>query len=154
MGKTIERKTADVILQAKQHITLNGKKYAVAQPTLATLIEVSAMVSELPQVNFRQEELVGDVLREARGFRGLADIAALMMVGVSNHWLRKWLCLYRRKRLARQLLDIDITELNAAIGTLLRNMHTEDFFVIASFLTNINLTKATRKEATMTASGQ
>lgn len=151
---TLEQKTADAILQTPQSITLNGKTYNVAQPTLATLIAVSAEVAALPDVKLRPSDLVTDVLREAHKCRGLAKIAATMIAGTSNHWLRKHICSYRRRVLTRRLLDVDIRELNAAIGALIRSMHTEDFFVCASFLTSINMTKPTRKEATTTACGQ
>jgi hypothetical protein len=154
MDKTLERKTADAILEHKQHITLGGVRYSVAQPTLATLIEVSALVAEMPEIVLRPTDIVGDVLREAHKCKALADIAATMIVGVSNHWLWRHTRRIRRAIIARRLLDVDIVELNAAIGALMRGMHTEDFFVCASFLISINMTKATREEATTTAFGR
>lgn len=176
--ETLERKTADAILQRPQKITIGGKEYAMAQPTLATLVLVSEAIAALPEVSLNEDTLIVDVLREARNMRGLADIAAIMILGEKNltttervtrtiegksHLWGLWreadktieeeVVIDRRAELAAELMRADMRELNAAIGVLIRCLHTEDFFVCASFLTSINLTKPTRKEATTTACG-
>lgn len=176
--QTLEQHTADVILQRPKKFTIGGKEYEMAQPTLATLVLVSEAVAELPETVFKEDSLVVDVLREARHFRGLAEIAAIMLLGEKNLTTverRKivkpgktylWGLLREpdieteeefivdcKAALTKELLNCNIRELSAAVGMLIRSMQTEDFFVVASFLTSINLTKPTRKEAQMTVSG-
>lgn len=175
---TLESHTADVILQRAQKITIGGKTYEIAQPTLATLVLVSEAVAALPETTFKEDTLVVDVLREARHLKGIAEVAAIMLLGEKNltavehrkvtkpgksHLWGLWreadieveeeVIVDRKAALAEDLLSCNIRELSAAVGVLIRSMQTEDFFVVASFLTSINLTKPTREEARMTASG-
>lgn len=177
--QTLEKHTADVILQRPIKITIGDKEYAMAQPTLATLVLVSEAVAALPEVSLTEDNIVVDVIREARHLKGIAEVAAIMLLGEKNltaterrkvtkpgkkHLWGLWqdddieveeeVVVDRKAELAHELMHCNMRDLNAAIGMMMRCMHTEDFFVIASFLTSINLTKPTRKEATTTAFGR
>lgn len=166
--KTIESLTADTILQRAQSITIGGVEYIVAPPTLATLILVSEAVSYLPSVEFNEATALTDALREARHYKALADIAAILILGaqrlevVEEHTTR-FLGIFKRtkrvkvdmkRRVADAMLNVEMSELSNAVATMLAMMQTDHFFALATFLTNINLTKATKVATTTTASGR
>jgi hypothetical protein len=165
-NKTIEAATAATILQRTQRVALGGIDYDVPPPTLATLILVSEEVSYLPKVTFDSSTAITDALREARNYRGLADIAAIMLLGAKGLEVEEevttklWGIIPRTKRvkvnkkaeLADRLMNITISELAQGVAEVLGMMQTEHFFALATFLTNINMTMTT-KVAKTTASG-
>lgn len=165
--KTLESLTADTILQRVQSITIGGKEYLVAPPTLATLILVSEAVSYLPNFTMPQGDAIHAALRDARHYRGLAEVAAILILGakrlaVEEEYHETYFGMFKRKktrivdmksRIADELMHVELAELSQAVATLLSLMQVEHFFAIATFLTNINLTKQT-KVAKTTASGQ
>lgn len=177
--QTIESATADAILERVKAITIGGVEYLIAPPTLATLILVSEEVSYLPQHNFNEAHALTDAIREARYYRGLADIAAILILGaqrleveeeqeVDEVVTTKWLGIIPRKRVVRAkrmvkvdmqkriadaMLNVELSELATAVSQMLGMLQTEHFFAIATFLTSINLTKPT-KVAKTTASGR
>lgn len=165
--QTIESATADAVLERVKAITIGGVEYIVAPPTLATLILVSEEVSYLPQVQFDEDNVLNDALRVARYYRGLADIAAILILGaqrleVEEEQRYKMLGFIPRKRkvrvdmkerVAEAMLNVEMSELSTAVATMLQMLQVDHFFALATFLTNINLTKPT-KVAKTTASGQ
>lgn len=164
---TIESQTADAILQRVKAITIGGVEYIVAPPTLATLILVSEEVSFLPEVKLNPATPVEDALREARNFRALADILAILILGakrlnVEEEYTERVWGIFKRKRkrvvdmksqIAEAMMHVELSELLVAVTALLQMMQTEHFFAIATFLTSINLTKTT-KVAETTVSGR
>jgi len=84
MGKTIESKTAEAILERKKQITIGDQTYEVAQPTMATLILVSELVSQLPQTRMDPENILTETLRVAKDCRILGDIIAVLILGEEN----------------------------------------------------------------------
>lgn len=165
--KTFESQTADTLLQRVQSITLGGVEYLVAPPTLATLVLVSEEVSYLPKGALRSESALVDTLREARNYRTLADIVAILILGakrltVEEEYTTKVLGFIPRKRkrmvdmkarIAEAMMNIELKELLGAVTILLQMMQTEHFFAIATFLQSVNMTKPTKVAAT-TASGR
>lgn len=165
--KTLEARTADTLLQRVQSITIGGVEYLVAPPTLATLVLVSEEVSYLPERELNANTPVEDTLRYAHEYGGLADILAILILGarrltVEEEYTTKVLGLFPRKRkrivdmrarVAEAMMNVEISELLVATTTILNMMQTEHFFALATFLSNINLTKAT-KVAKTTASGR
>lgn len=165
--QTIETATADAILERVKAITIGGVEYIVAPPTLATLILVSEEVSYLPKIEFDHENPLNDALRVGRYYRGLADIAAILILGaqrlevVEEQRYMKWGFIPRTRkvkidmkaRVANAMMNVEMSELSTAVATMLQMLQVEHFFALATFLTNINLTKPT-KVATTTASGR
>jgi hypothetical protein len=165
--QTIESLTADAVLERHTAITIGGVEYIVAPPTLATLILVSEEVSYLPNITFDKEATVADALRDARFFRGLADIAAILILGAQRlvveeeQTYKLWGIIPRKrkvkvdmkKRIAEAMMNVRMSELSKAVATMLSMLETEHFFALATFLTNINLTKPT-KVAKTTVCGQ
>lgn len=82
-GKTAERRVADAVLQKKMKVTVGDRDFEVARPTIATLYEVSAIVSELADVEAdRMPDNMQDIITGALGMAHHAPVhaAALAML--------------------------------------------------------------------------
>ena len=153
--KTLEREVAETILQKKKTITIGGRKYKVVQPTAATLIMISAEVSELPEGMRIEsgEDYFFATLRNAKDCKALGRILATMMIGARPTWIGQLLCRLRIRVRGRKLLARHSPrQLNAANTEMIRDMQVADFFALTAFLSGLNMTKATKAETT--ASGQ
>ena len=131
------------------------------------MILVSEEVSYLPNLDIREDNILEDTLRVARYYRGLADIAAILILGAQRleaeeTVTKRVMGLFPRtrkvkvdmkSRIAEAMLNVEMQELSNAVGQMLSMLQTEHFFALATFLTNINLTKPT-KVAKTTASGR
>ena len=157
-NKTIERRTEEVILQTPRRILIGNRRYRVAQPTAATLIMLSAEISELPtgMVEDKGLDIFTRTLRYAKDCEGIGRVAAVMMTGA---WLTQFgsigraLCRWRIRRRARRLLACHTSQaLNTAMTLMMREMQVSDFFALTAFLTGVNITRPTKAETT--ASGQ
>lgn len=148
---TIERKVADTILQIPQSIEIGGRKYRIANMPFASVVEMSAEVSEIPvSMSESEDNPVVSVLRHGREYGDVPRILAVMMVsavwllfGRFGHWV------FRRKvgRKAR-LLSVrhSSRQLNEAAQVLIERSDLADFFALSTFLAGINMTKATKVE--------
>ena len=68
--KTIEQQVADTILQQPtDEITIGGRTYPIGQPTPATLIMVSGLVSQLPEMDPKSDNILVEVLAKAKDCR-------------------------------------------------------------------------------------
>ena len=154
-GKTIEQQAAETILQRELTVTLGGKDYSVPQPTVATLIAVSEAIAELHLTGTREgDNVVTLTLRQAKDAKPIGRIVALMMRGARNYrGLMAKIEAWRLARLARKVLAISTPkELQTAVALIISTMQVGDFFGLTAFLSEINLTKATKAETT--ASGR
>ena len=174
--KTIQGRVADEVLQRTETVTLGGKEYEVAPPTVGTLIMVSEEISSLPQLRLDSENLVYDVLREAKNCKAVARAVAVMILGsrmaangaktseTERGGIFARLCIRRREKaketpvdaLARELLySASPEEMQSAVAQLVQRMQLGDFFGLTTFLNAINQTKPTREVGTKTtASGR
>lgn len=159
-----EKRVADTMLQTEISVTLNGKTYAVAPPTLATLIKVSEAVARMPRDVPDEASVMSDCLRIARDCKPIAEIVALLILGakqatkpVRRPWWQFW-----QKRKPTQLEQLMAEVLNGAtphqlhemLARLLGQMQIADFFGLTTFLCEINLTKPTKVVTEATAPGQ
>ena len=154
--KTIEQKTADTLLQLPEKITVCGKEYSVAKPSVATLIMASAAISKLPKMELSKENLVVDILHNAKNASAVGEVVALMIVGAKgmNTPVVRILKKIRIKRMARKVLEsVTPSELQKMVYSLFAMMQVADFFALIAFLNEVNTTKATKAMET-TASGQ
>lgn len=154
--KTIEQQTADAVLQKAETIVVGRHIYTKPVPTLATLVEVSAQVSILPRIDGTADNILHESLRIAKDSDGLARLVATLLVGTSGSHkglLARWRCRRRIHRATVRLLDdTSITDMRQAAIQMLSSMQIGDFFGLIAFLSETNLTKATKTETT--ASGQ
>lgn len=161
MEKTTEQKVAEAILERPiVTATIDGAEYRMAPPTLATLIEVSEIVSTLPIVNAREvknEQIIYSVLRNAKDYRKIAHICAVLLIGAEPDNLstdkpkRKIWRFKRRKTsevetLASKILQ-SLSPLQAweLITKALSAMEIGDFFAITTSLSEVNLLKPTKE---------
>lgn len=153
MPKTIESKVADTILQRPKTVVIGGATYNVAPPSTATLILVSGLISQLPKIETDKKDIVTETFRIAKDCGAIGDIMASIVLGAKAVRKDKRLLSIRRKRLARQLLDIPPSELQTIFLNLLPGMEMPDFFGLTVSLIEVNMTKQTKETGT-TASGQ
>jgi hypothetical protein len=160
MGKKINERIGDTILQNGKEVTVCGKTYTVAPPSCATLIEVSKRIPEVPYV-----ELMGDmnqeVLAMAKDSRPLFEQVAVLILGAKalrddNPPLKG---IFRRRRKTRLasltddlMYELSPKEANKLRGELLSMMEVQDFFEFAASLQEVSLIQRTRG-AEMTAFG-
>lgn len=175
INSTTEERVADTILQEPTIIKVGEKEYAVAPPSTATLILVSAAVSHLPRIQLDESRLVQDVLASAKDCEAIGDVIAVMILGakhvkdevvrVEERIVSRFFGLFKRKmrvevreskreQLARELLEnLSPRELQTALAQILGTMEVGDFFGLTTFLLEVNTTKPT-KVVNQTASGQ
>lgn len=164
---TIESRAADTILENKiGTVEIDGVKYDIAPPTVATLILVSQIISRLPVVErVTGAAVVNAVLHHAKDFDALGELAAVMILGAKNltekrevvTYTRKWFGLRRVKHVREEIIDrksilaerimltLSPTELHNLIISRLNNLDIPSFFVITTSLSEANMLKPTRE---------
>lgn len=168
MAKT-EKKVADAVLQRPHVEEFCGVRYEIAPPSTATLILVSELVAQLPQMDLGNENVLTKVLSIAKNCRIIGDIVATMMLGAlgltetktvtKSHFFGLWktkdeIVVDKKAELSKILLERvgpkDLFNLSVRLFSL---MEIDDFFALTAFLIAANVIKPTR-EAVMTASGR
>lgn len=183
MNTAIEQQAAATILERPiATVTIAGKPYEVAPPSTATLIMVSSLISELPEIdpNTPDSEILPTILGAAKECGTLGQIAATIILGakrIKQHPLitvdtynvvRKWS--WRRFRRVEKVVsspigvferdhiaDIILEEMTPAalhefLMATLSEAHLADFFVLTTSLQAKSLLKKSEVEET-TASG-
>ena len=87
MAQTIEQRVASAILEkATNKIELGGVVYPIADPSIATLILVSEIISTLPVVDKEtpKELRVYSALHYAKDYSAIGDICAILILGAKN----------------------------------------------------------------------
>jgi hypothetical protein len=160
MKETIESKTAKTVLERKQILTIGGIEYEVSQPSTATLIEVSEIVSQLPTIELNPDKVLIETLMIAKECRLLGKIAATLILGAvrltnsqpSNLSRLKSLIQRQPKRrdveceeLGKVILsNMNPKELNSLIVKILSSMEISTFFSLTTTLLDVNLLRRTR----------
>lgn len=170
-AKTIEEQVADTILQQPDEITIGGRTYPIGQPTPATLIMVSGLVSQLPEMDANADNILIEVLAKAKDCRIIGKVLAALILGAKrikeNHKIKvehtgkRWSWKHFRfvsnkptyeseyQYLSKQVLDeCTVEELRELITKRLLNMQVADFFGITTSLCVANLLKATKEVET------
>ena len=155
---TTEKKVADALLQREQEITLSGKVYKVAPPSMATLILVSECLAELPDELFTatgdDANLTIEALRSARYARPIGKAIATLVLGAKSirrdSRLSKWLRWTRRASrldsVAQQVLEnYPPSELSVVFIQLVSRMEVGYFFDFTAFLQGLRVTQPTRE---------
>lgn len=155
---TTEKKVADALLQREQEITLSGKVYKVAPPSMATLVLVSECMAELPDELFAATgddvNLTIEALRSARYARPIGKAIATLILGAKRirrdnllSWWLRWLKQASRlDRVALKVLEsYPPSELSSVFLQLVSRMEVGDFFALTAFLQGLRVTQPTRE---------
>lgn len=165
MEKTIQQRTADTILQNPiGSVTIGEQTYEIEAPTTGTLIMISALASELPQLDpdTPREEFVSALIKAAGESESLGQIAATIILGAkrikqnpiitltTTEYRRKWSWrkfrfidvpeiiptpIYERDYVADHILDnMTPHDLKGLIDFALSEAHLADFFVLTTSL--------------------
>lgn len=154
---TVESKVAQTILQESKSIEVGGKTYEVAPPSLATLIKVSELVSQMPEIDTQTDDPITEALRVAKDSSVIADILATVILGAKRiknfkHFIKIWtLGLIGEKdeydKLRESLMyDKTPKELSDILtDALVNRMDVGFFFGISTSLSGVNMTKPTKE---------
>lgn len=156
---TIESKVAGTILQKPVlRFVIGGKEYEVASPSIATLILVSELVSEMPNAPRKIDgsNVINFVLHNAKDYRKLGTIAAVLILGAKRVMQTNWVrfCgikLWKKRRSEAEVLgerlleDLSPKALFDIVVEILKEMEISAFFGITTSLSEVNLVKATKE---------
>ena len=166
MAKKTEQKVADALLERKIQVKVGAKVYEAPAPTLGTLVMVSELIAELPELETKED--VAAIFRNIRHSGLIARICAIFIIGAkavkneqisSENKLRN-LLRFRGPRtavdaLAEEILDnCTPADTSRIVANLTEASNLEDFFQLSTFLQEVNLTKPTKVEKETTASGR
>lgn len=181
---TIEQSVADTILgNPMGTATINGKDYRIEQPTTATLIMVSALISQLPEIDpdTPREKIIPTLMTAATDCEPLGRVAATLILGAKRirqkpiitidtpTTERRWSWRHFRKidkqvtkqtpvfeidYVAQEVLEnMNPEQLNEFISNALSEAHLADFFVLTTSLRTKSLLSPTREVGETTAYG-
>lgn len=166
MEKTVQGRVAEEVMQQPETITIGGRIYRVSPPTTGTLVMVSREIATLPKLSLDSENLVYDVLREAKNCEAVGRAVAVLIIGSKklNEWTKKhelerrgiFARLFGKRRenggispldaLSLEILDnASPNELQEAMALLVQRMQLGDFFGLTTFLNAVNHTAPTRE---------
>lgn len=177
----LESKVADAILERTTDIiTIDGRDYPIGPPSAGTLILVSELVADMPDIAEKPENYYQEVLRIARDVSVLGRIVATLILGAkrikeqrkvmasASVERKKWSWRKLRKvsfmttetaekleidYLSERLLDEVTNEtLLKIVAKRLGMLQIKDFFELTTFLSVANRLKPTREVET--ASGE
>lgn len=152
---TIESKSSKTILEEPTEYTIQGVAIKAAPPSTATLIKVSELVSQMPEVKTDVEQMIYEALRVARKCRIIGKIAAYLLLGVKGEQTireRSVLGLFSLKKKidAEELAYLIIHEppsvLSQIIVERLNALEVSDFFGITTSLAEVNILKPTNQK--------
>ena len=168
MARTIEQMVASAILEkATDKIEIGGNIYPIADPSIATLILVSEIISTLPIVErVPKEQRLYSVLHYAKDYRQLGDICAILILGAKNLTEEREIIeekrlfgLFKRRTIRKEMVDRQ-AELSRLILENLRpsviydciisrlnDMEVGSFFAITTSLSEANILKPTKEVA-------
>ena len=163
---TIEQRVAAAILQkATDSIEIGGEVYPIGDPSIATLILVSEIISTLPVVDkVPKEQVVYAALHHAKDFGKLGDLCAILILGANNLteereateyerfcWffrrkVKRNVVVDRKSALAREIsLNVRPSVMFDCIIRRLQDMEIASFFAIITSLSEANVLKPTRE---------
>lgn len=166
----IEQKVADTLLQKPCLVKAGDKEYTVARPTLATLIEVSRYISQLPiSDKIGKDGIIPFVLANAKDSGPvLANIAAVLIIGAKNMekvpekrnkwhfpWFKKKTKESEVEKLSRELINNASCQEISAIIIAALSYHSIGFFLTTIIsLSGANVSEETKSETEATARGE
>ncbi|TXD47333.1 hypothetical protein [Polaribacter sp. IC073] len=154
----IEQKTASAILQRKEEVEINGTTYKVEPPSTATLILVSEQLANLPSEKLNQDNVIGEVFKNVENGRAIARSFAIMILGAKEiektNFIYRFFRIDKLEKLTNEIMHYEISKYVKEYVRIISLMQVQDFFMLITFLKEVNLTKTTKKVIKTTAAGQ
>ena len=166
MVQTIEQMVSSTILEKATDIELGGVVYHLADPSIATLILVSEIISTLPVVEKETSKkmMVWSALHYAKEYKAIGDICAILILGAKNLREEKEIIEEKRifglfpcKKKVKVIIDkqaelsrliLDNVEPSIIINLILKrlnDMEIGSFFSITTSLSEANILKPTKE---------
>lgn len=151
----IEKESAKTILQDPEKIVIDGKTYIAPPPTTATLIRVSAIIKEFPNMELTDgKQIMEFVLANAWKCGSIGLLAATLILGETKTSREKKSLKYRllnREPNPEELAEIILTrkspdEINVIVTQMLSRLEIVPFFALTTSLSAMNILKKTRIE--------
>ncbi len=175
--KTIEQHVAEAVLQKQMTVTIGGRDFEVARPTIATLYDLSAIVSELADVEIGEtsdnmQNIINATLQLAKYAPVQTEALAKLILGAKENGyvetkkatkkssllgligIRKTICettkIDRFEELKTWLMyNGSPAEMQSAIVQILgTNAETPFFFQTTCFLKGTRMTAPTKTKTT------
>lgn len=155
-----EQRTAGAILQEPITVKIGKKTYKIPRPTLATIIEISAMIAEYKGVEYNEmpSDPIVETLRIAKDYNGMERILAMIVLGAKDakkEFKIFGLTLWKSHRLDSLAKEIKETltpkEITETLISVFGTMDCAFFLITITSLHRVNHLKPTKET---TVSGQ
>lgn len=167
---SIESRVATAILQRTvKSIDIDGNRYDIASPTLATLILVSEIVATLPVVDkekIEPKDRIYSALHNAKNYKRIGELIGVLILGAKHVndtrtveiTTRRFFGLIRRKKRVQQtynravelgdaiMMNLRPSLIYDLILKLLQQNEITTFFAITTSLSAANIIKPTKAE--------
>ena len=159
----MEEKVAQTLLEEPTTVTIGGKAYQVAPPSIFTLVRASKYISKIPTDTISEGNIFGSIIHNAEDYENIAWAISVIVLGndfTEVETYPKWQFWKRKKsitkgeNLVKKLMKTPITEVTDAFFKVLGQIDIRAFFVITTSLKGMIITKPTKEvETETTASG-
>ena len=147
--KKAEQMVSDTLLSGGVSVAIGSTEYKVYPPTLATWVEVSALIAQVTDVEERDMTLY-DLIALGSDAEIYAHILATFIAGVKRDNEAE-----RRKTAETLLYTSTIPDLATALFTVLETMNIGELFMLTTSLKRTMITKPTKEVVSeTTAPGQ
>ena len=147
--KKAEQMVSDTLLSGGVSVSIGSTEYKVYPPTLATWVEVSALIAQVTDVEERDMTLY-DLIALGSDAETYAHILATFIAGVKRDNEAE-----RRKTAETLLYTSNVPDLATALFTVLEIMNIGELFMLTTSLKRTAITKSTKEVGSeTTALGQ
>lgn len=137
--KKAEQMVSDTLLSGGVSVSIGSTEYKVYPPTLATWVEVSALIAQVTDVEERDMTLY-DLIALGSDAEIYAHILATFIAGVKRDNEAE-----RRKTAETLLYTATIPDLATALFTVLETMNIGELFMLTTSLKKTMITKPTKE---------
>lgn len=137
--KKAEQMVSDTLLSGGVSVAIGSTEYKVYPPTLATWVEVSALIAQVTDVEERDMTLY-DLIALGSDAEIYAHILATFIAGVKRDNEAE-----RRKTAETLLYTSTIPDLATALFTVLETMNIGELFMLTTSLKKTMITKPTKE---------
>ena len=137
--KSTEQSVSDTLLSGGVSVTLGSKEYTATAPTLATWIEVSALVANLSDVDMGDVSLY-HLMSLGADAETFARILATFIAGVQKSNSKE------REALYQEIIhSASVQQVTEAIYSILGIANVQGLFMLTTSLKQTSITKPTRE---------